>query len=59
MNRKLIMKAIVDEILKRCPQMPVDVVSESMKYIGDMDLVVFAQSLGIDTDAILSQGVQS
>lgn len=58
MDRMKIIEAIVAEGLKRGVTDVMGMMKESLKRIGDMDLIVLAQEFGIDTDAILAPGLK-
>ena len=60
MNRKLIVEAIIKAHQNTGFSHQHLILEEALKHIvSDASLVCFAQSIGIDTDAILTQAVQS
>lgn len=56
MDRKKIMEAIVRKFNESNAPHQEDQLRDALKRIPDMDLVVFAQEIGIDTDAVLTGG---
>ena len=54
MNRTKIVEAILREFRKHDPYSQEQNVREALRWIvNDMSLVCFAQSIGVDTDAVL------
>lgn len=55
MNRSKIVEAILTEYRQHGPRNQEHILIDSLKYVPDMNLVAFAQEIGIDTDRVLSQ----
>lgn len=54
--RKMIMEAVLKEYAVHNDRNKAHILEDAMKRIPDMDLIVFAQELGIDTDKVLTEG---
>lgn len=57
MDRKKLVDAILAVFRKQGQRSQEQILNETLRRVGDMDLIVLAQELDIDTDALFTPGL--